>query len=65
MIMTIEINVRYLIALIAFTTAAIATILGSIDTLIPFLNETNAMLFFLVNAVMALISFTLSFNVKR
>ena len=63
--MTIEINPKAVVAMIAFATATVTTANGAIDNYITFAGEANAAAFCLISAMLTIFSFAASFNVNH
>ena len=61
--MTIKINFKALAAAAAATAVAFMTATGTIDNYIAFAGELNAMAFFMVSGVMAVIAAAGSFEI--
>jgi hypothetical protein len=61
--MTIKINFKALAAAAAATTVAFMTATGTIDNYIAFAGELNAMAFFMVSGVMAVVATAGSFEI--
>lgn len=60
--MTIEINLKAVVATIAFATATVTTATGAIDNYIAFADETNAAAFCLVSAMLTIFSAAAAFK---
>ena len=60
--MTIEINPKAVVAMIAFATATVTTANGAIDNYITFAGEANAAAFCLVSAMMTIFSAAAAFK---